>query len=375
MLEVNGNRFAYVPIDEGIDSAFKAFYAAGLDANGFVFEKALPILIRALPAFFDKFASSNGVHDQFFNNLTPLWIGMLRNGSYELAQHYWSSFVLAAIEWEQKTKSNIHKGSPFYFWSVSAILQGQLDRGFLLMHKALDEDRRTSGQPNPNWPAFKFVTLDSESQQQFFKSYVDVLSTKLESLLDAYRQRQQDSFSQAEFRHGLLAKANELEHSFLFTYSLAKLNSLNEFPELTESSFAGRLETDILFNLVLAVDSVLKHRYPAGVGKFVGFKELLNKALAQVIGLDVQGEELEHAKDQASSDLDVVLNELLDGSFKYQDGKTRSPMGNDLSICFLLRNHSAHNINSSVAIPKRFSEFVQSAMNVLFLSVRSLPVQ
>lgn len=363
-------------LDPEIDSALKQFYNnLGEDITIDRLKHELNTLRGPYHAFLGRHPGDTALQDNFFNNLTPLWGGIL--GLYGFDQVLWSEVINASFDWEEKSSPNrVHKGSPFYFWGVSAILQGQIDIGFLLMHKALGEDRIASAQPNPDWPAFKLVTLDSQSPQQFFKHYVDVLSNHLEYFLGAYRVRENSTFSENEFRKGLLAQASEIEHSFLFTYSLAKLASLEEYPfEIKQSSFAGRLETDILFNFVLVVDSVIKHRYPAGMGRFVGFRELLNRALSQAIGLDVQGDELEHVKQQASAtSVDTLLNALLDGSFLYQDSSTRSSIGNDISICYLIRNSSAHYATPLQIIPHRFRELVQSILNVLFIAVEKLPV-
>jgi hypothetical protein len=41
---------------------------------------------------------------------------------------FWPDILNMVLDWENSRNARIHKGSLFYFWSQTAILQGQLIR-------------------------------------------------------------------------------------------------------------------------------------------------------------------------------------------------------------------------------------------------------
>jgi lipopolysaccharide biosynthesis regulator YciM len=58
------------------------------------------------------------------------------------AEQVWQLAVQIATQWEtlNQSKYRIHKGAAYYFWAVTCILKEDLEKGFLLMHQALEED-------------------------------------------------------------------------------------------------------------------------------------------------------------------------------------------------------------------------------------------
>jgi|SRR5918996_1351579 hypothetical protein len=67
---------------------------------------------KSTSIFFDAHLDLKS-HDRFFNNFTI-----------------------------NLSRGTIHKGSAYYFWAVTCILKEDLEKGFLLMHQALEEDMR-----------------------------------------------------------------------------------------------------------------------------------------------------------------------------------------------------------------------------------------
>lgn len=87
---------------------------------------------------------NTGVYDKYFSNFTSLWNLLLYQGSFFYAEQLWQISIETAKKWDKRQNQNkkIHKGTPFYFWGVTCILKEDLEKGFLLMHQALEEDKK-----------------------------------------------------------------------------------------------------------------------------------------------------------------------------------------------------------------------------------------
>ena len=75
----------------------------------------------------------------------------------------------------------IHKGAPYYYWGVTCILKEEIEKGFLLMHQALEEDKKSATIVKfQNAPSYTFVTLDYLQQKQLFYDKVKEIANFLE---------------------------------------------------------------------------------------------------------------------------------------------------------------------------------------------------
>ena len=123
--------------------------------------------------FFGQNIDDDKTHDPFFGSFTIIWRFFLHQGRFRACELVWDLALKIAYEWEDKHGKRIHKGTPYYFWGVTCILNGDLEKGFLLMHQALEEDKKTFDVDSPTTPAYAFVTLDYEKQDQFFRHKVE----------------------------------------------------------------------------------------------------------------------------------------------------------------------------------------------------------
>ena len=94
--------------------------------------------------FFDNTIDKHFEHDSFFNKQTGHWLQFIYNFRYDAAEELWDSLLQFAYKWESiNVGKRIHKGTPYYFWGVTCILNNDIDKGFLLMHQGLEEDKKT----------------------------------------------------------------------------------------------------------------------------------------------------------------------------------------------------------------------------------------
>ena len=115
-----------------------------------------------------------------------------------------------AITWEHYNPGRlVHKGTALYFWGVTALRRGDLDRGYLLMHQALEEDKRNWGVITPTKPAFALVSLDATNANQWYRSWVFNQATFLGELIEQYSQFYKRVLNFAEFPRAFPIVSNE----------------------------------------------------------------------------------------------------------------------------------------------------------------------
>jgi hypothetical protein len=171
-----------------LDQAFanllaSRFYGATFDEAGFR---------RAAHGWFDARASTDqGNIDPFFDNFTPLALPWqhAQRANMEL----WEFALAVALDWEGAHPGRLlHKGTGYYFAGVRSIELGDIERGFLFMHRAVLEDRRSTHSDAPPRPAYWFITLDPRDPNQAYHTKVVEYEQYVERHLRAYRRTGQD---------------------------------------------------------------------------------------------------------------------------------------------------------------------------------------
>jgi hypothetical protein len=362
----------YLQLDEQCDAAFRTlfehFFADPTADFATLLNAYLPPFEAEMRAFFSRHAESSPLQDQFFTNLTIVWKRYFDAGRFPEAKAFWNRIVTTTRAWEQQTGLRVHKGSALYFWAVTALLQGEIDKGFLLMHAAVDEDVLTLNTPFPRTPAFMFATLDFSEPRQFFYPYVKGLAEFLEPFTSSYGALRGTQFTMAQFKDRFLSHPPSTLTVFSFTHALARFHLLHRVPPYTiQSPFAGQYQLSVLSDLALVIDEALAHKGP-NHWRFIDLAAFLSAQSA----LGLSRDDLAYANSSIEQAFDPTLTALVDGVFRFQDGIPRSRLACDLAICHCIRNHSAHNLASFPSIPARYSDLARGFMNVLFLAVEVL---
>jgi len=369
----DGNRIIHIegwlPLDRETDAAFLALFTAFFRDPTADFQallgQHLPTFERAMLAFFDNNAQSNPLQDRFFTNLTTIWKRYLDQGRLSEAKAFWNRIVSTTIAWEERTGHRVHKGSALYFWAVTAIIQGETDKGFLLMHAALEEDILTQRTPLPRTPALMFAMLDFSEPRQFFYAFVKQLAGFLSQLLAAYQGLGASHLSLEDIQARFLNHPPSAHAVFSFTHCLARLHLLDRLPRNSLSSqFAGQYEIGILSDFALVIDEALAFKDQPH-WRFIDLAVFLSGRAS----LQLSRDDLAFANASKDASFDKTLTELIDGVFRFRDGNVRPRLECDLAICYCIRNHGAHNLSSFPAVSSRFIDLRQSFLNVLFLTV------
>jgi len=370
MINIDG----YNKLDPEMDIAFFALYEGFLTNITANIDKLVaeyfPAFEKAATAYFAKRPISNPVQEQFLNNLTPIWLTLRSIDRLGPAQRFWENVLSLIQNLESHFNIRIHKGSIFYYWGGTAILNGELEKGYSLMHSALIEDAVTNKMPQPNTPAYRFVFLDYNDPRQHFFDILSAQGQILETFLSHYETLSSTSLDRTNFRNKFLASHPRPEAILLLAYTVARIEKQFQNPApAPDNAFAGILDFNLLFDLVLVVDSSIQAKSNVGWEFFN-----LARHLSDTAGLDLVQARLEYINSEQKrlGKFANVVIALLDRSFQMPGGEHLSPLASDIAIAYCIRNHAAHNIVVQSLVPEHTRQLMQSLFNTLFLTVDTL---
>jgi hypothetical protein len=360
---ISGQTIQIESLDSCIDDQFIMLHAAYFGSEVLKWDT----FVTSANEFFDKFPDpKSGFHDKFFNNFTVIWRSYLQARNYDAAEHIWSKALSTAFLWESSNSGKrIHKGTPYYFWGMTALERGDLDKGYALMHQAVTEDTLTHGGLYPASPAFAFASLNYAEPAQAFREWLYKQMVYIDSFQNNYSSQYARPFKLDDFKNKFLLNPPTVDLGFLFAYTVARLMHLAGVPDhALTSSFAAQLEANLLFDLTLVIDGTIKTKN-VGEWKFSKHASFLLNAL----GEPLTDNELGEVNQAFQADFDKTLATILDGTFTLSQPKSLSPAQRDVSLAYGLRNRGAHDVTAAPTVWTKFSEIQQSLFNVLYLSV------
>ncbi|MBI4928603.1 MAG: hypothetical protein HY835_12615 [Anaerolineae bacterium] len=370
----------YTHLDDEMDEFFRNLYTHFFekpDITYLEFIKRINGDLRdSIIGYLDRKRGNPPGRDFLFNNLSTIWYEYQKQGRVGEAQQFWDDFLKIVLEWERTRNERIHKGPIYYFWSQTAIFQGQLDKGFFLIHSAVEEDVLTHNSGKPGTPAYLTVSLNNLEKGNLLFNQVNSWANYLDQLISNYRGISNNKLTMDDLREKFLEKCPSRDNLYLFTYTVARFFDLDHIPPTAiKSNFASIYELNMLFDLVLVIDEVILSSIINPGKNDWKFSHLANHLLIESsISKDhaLNITHLNNINSRQNRDFENTINELLKQKFKYDDKTFPSRLECDIAIAYCLRNHSAHSVNSYPIIYKRFTEIRQSILNVLFLSVEFL---
>ena len=262
------------------------------------------------------------------------------------AEDLWNDVLKLAYNWEEKTGERIHKGTPYYFLGVTLILRKDLDRGFLMMHQALEEDKRSFKDSYTQYPAYFFVTLNYENDQ-YFRQQILVIANYIDERLESYRESGRGSLNMSDFKSRFLMETKLQESVFYFVFSVFRIRRLVVETNLkhTQNVFGSLLQANIIFDLCLVIETILKNKIPPDPDprkRYVMFY-LLEKLSAKS-SLSLNKDKLKQINGSFNTNFKTTLESLLESRYEFQDRTEPQQIETDLAIAYGFRNFGAHKI-------------------------------
>jgi hypothetical protein len=361
-LVFGGNVLSLHELGHPIDEMFARLHTAYL-SNGILDWREFE---SASFQYFDTNAQLNGIFEEYFQNFTIIWNHSLSSGNFDQGERLWSMALDTVQKWEAMVNGRrIHKGALYYFWGMSCLLRGNLDKGYCLMHQAVEEDRVTHHDLHPNTPALAFACLNYSKMDQAFRDWVVKQANFLESKVADYRTDTTRNFLLNEFKSRFLDSTNNIDVVFLFAYTVARFMTFSDIPmPIIQNGFAGQLEQDLLFDLTLVIDSAIKAKNQNG-NTFIDHAEfLLNRS-----GHQLTNQNLREINTSFRNDFDNTVTSLVQSRYVLPKGLKLDNFQSHVALAYGLRNHGAHNVVTSQAIWQNFHDILRNVFNVLFMTV------
>jgi hypothetical protein len=359
-----GGTFVPLPcIDPAVDAAFASLYEQ-VD-NGAV-PDAMAFDAGVVP--FLQHSRDSAVHDAYFNLFTPLWLHFLRQGRATEAIAVWPWALRPALVAETESGQALHKGTPYYFWGMTLLVQESLEEGYLLMHRALEEDVRTHRTSAPDTPGWALATLDHERLSQAFLPWVKKQAAHVEARLNDYRSTHQRLLTLPELRSRFLAIPTYRDAAQQFCFSMARALRLRSLPlEVWDGPFPAQIAFGVVFDLCLVVDSVLREKNSTK-WQFIDHASFLSNAAK----LGLSRDDLREINGQFCTSFPLALHATLAETLKLNSGATVKGLDASLALTYGCRNRGAHSVASAVISPAEFDQIVQRVCETLFLAVEQL---
>ena len=324
---------------------------------------------------FDFFEAHKGnyiLHGSFFDNFASLWRILMDQQRFNDAEDLWDDVLKLAYNYEEKTGERIHKGTPYYFLGVTLILRKDLDRGFLMMHQALEEDKRSFKDLYTQYPAYFFVTLNYE-MNQYFRQQILTIADYIDKRLESYRESCRGSLNMVDFKSRFLMETDLQESVFYFVFSMFRVRKLVVETNLkhTQNVFGSLLQANIIFDLCLVIETILKNKIPRTPKKKYTMFYLLEKLSAKS-SLSLNEDKLMQINVSFKDNFSATLQSLLESRYEFRDSTAPQQIEMDLAIAYGFRNFGAHKIEHQSIIYNNFEEISQRIINTLFFSVEKL---
>jgi hypothetical protein len=317
------------------------------------------------------------VCDAYFNNFTGITQRlMVELHQYGAASAVWRKVLEFVNAWEHQNPSKrLHKGTPYYFWSVAAALQEDIDTAMMAMHNALEEDKENL-QDFRSAPAYYFLTVNEAEGAQYFKVFVDAMAAFIKTRLDAYRGDRKGAIDYQRFRGKFLdsADADMEDLKYFFVYAVLRLWRLAALREagVGDDRMAPLIFTSSLMPLLLVADNLCSrwsgktymsdHAYE--LAKKRGSVAPSTTAKQYKDDLDIDG--------RRNSDFARWLQDLKTGQYSTKSGRSVSGLEADFAMAWGLRNFSAHTVRSQDVLWESYADVLQSVFNSVFLAVEML---
>lgn len=329
------------PMDDAFDQLYAVFFGKGLQPVGDEFK-------AAAFQYFDSFVSnvnSPAGHDRYFICFTPIWNALLSSGRLGMAERLWELAFEPARQWECAHPGElIDKGILCYFWGWTALLNGNLDRGYLLIHQSFQEDSRTSGQQAPRTPSYALVSLDYEQDRQAMQAWVLEQASFLEDFVRDYATTHHRPLTIDDVKRKFLDNPPDYDTIFLLTFTVARLHGISGLPDQAKRNpFAGQIQLNLLFDLLLVIEAAIRKANPAKIANASFSGQAL--FLLQRAGHPLHQGEFEDAHRQFKANFGAALQDALNGTLK-ANSVVLDRLQCDLHLAYELRNRGAHEVET-----------------------------
>jgi hypothetical protein len=342
-----------------IDAEFDLLYPELLKG-----QLSLPTgFVDAAQRYFDSSNGNPASADRFFNCFSPIWSLYLHIGRVDLAERLWPIGLEPVEQWET-THHRVHKGTAYYFWAMSALIERNIDRGYILAHQALDEDVQSHGHPNPDTPAFALVSLNDDKPDQAFRPWVKEQANYVDGFVADYRSEHKSGLTLGDLKTRFLSNPPHIDMVFSLTHTMARLKEIAGLPHQAKRSlFVAQLQLGLLFDLLLVIDNSIHAKNPAKWQFSDHAMFLLDRS-----GNPLPRTAFDAIHRQFKTDFNAALTAAVQGNLFAGATVLNRPQC-DILLAYELRNRGAHNVEAVPSIASNLDAVHRAVFRVFCAAV------
>ncbi len=259
----NGKSITFPTNSPKIDNSIIKLYESFLEdpENDQTYNKLPDEFQTKLIEYLETTRNNPNIQEKFLTSLTGIWKFFVFGEEYHKAIQYLETLLKNIIVWEKKNNSNINKSSIYYFLGGTYLLNRSYAQGFLNFHSSYKEDSRYIDQKLiKNTPAFRFITLDSRTDKQYWGHLRWSVNGFLGKRIASYKTDISPSFSFDDFRNNFLKQDDCLEIIFLFSFTIFRLFAIEAFDTryINNWSFSAYYRSSILFDMLVVIENAIK---------------------------------------------------------------------------------------------------------------------
>lgn len=312
---------------------------------------------------------------RLFEKLAGFWSSLLSKNQDRVGIVFWRKILLIVQEWKKENHDVfIHTGTPYYFLAETYFLVGDFDSGFTYLHNALKIDEQSwQWNYDGHIGAYSLAKLIDDPRTQ-----MNFLTKDIRNELIKYIQKFSDEYS--------LFTIDELDKKFLknedryhilgyfftVTFYIIIHNKRNAQLETPENYFSKLRSLDMIFNLCLIIDKILKRRF------FESTEEkTIQDGISELCGLNIWVDynkllsdwRNQKKYDEANPEKTIPL--LLNKKELY--GQNHLPKGEyAMMLSHYCRNLGAHTLNEKSIFVEYHDQILNDLMMALFFSIKSI---
>lgn len=202
---------------------------------------------------------------RLYEVLAGYWIDVLLSKNRDrLGIKFWRKVIEITRNWQKNNPGVfIHLGTPYFFLAENYLMVGDLDSAFAYLHEATNIGKKTwQWKYQDHMGSYCLAKLlDKPTSQMNY--IVRDLRTELLILIGIFNDRY-SSFNIQEFDNKFLRNESELldmGYFFAYTFFCIVQNKRNATLESSENNFSKLRSLDIIFNLCLIIDEILKNAF------------------------------------------------------------------------------------------------------------------
>ena len=312
-----------------------------------------------------------------FESLAGFWEQMLLSQNLDrLGISFWRQILDIVNNWQENNDGIfIHKGTPYYFLAENYFLVGDLDSAFTYLHNALKIDEQTwQWEREGHVGAYSLSKMIDDPYTQ-----MNYLTKNHRKQLDGFIKKFNSEFGDLtleEVSNKFLKneeKYHIISYFFVFTFHSIIHHMHNLKLETPENYFSKVRSLDMIFNLCLIIDDILKNRF---LDSFPDDKKYISNGIHEYckkFNFDYmtfqKNWKQERKFDRTNPNKTIQL--LLQKEEKYE-GNSLPKEVFTLMLAHYCRNIGAHSLNENSFFVTQYQKIIDELMMGLFLAIKSI---